>query len=240
MTNLPVSGTENPLDYVDPLIGTSNTGNTYPAVCTPFGMTKWTPQTNAGERKGIPPYIFEDTTIQGFRGTHFFSGSAVPEYGSVGIMPLIGELKIDPVARGSKFTHYNEKTTPYYYAVTLDDYHTKTEVTATTHVGYFKFIFPESNSAYILVQPNNNPYADHTKNSVAYVRIIPEKNEVAGFNPCFRFYAGTGKPAGFMGYFVARFSKPFSTYGVWRSDEIKFGSLEAFGQPGAFLKFTDP
>ncbi len=27
-------------------------GNTYPAVCMPFGLARWTPQTSAGEQKG--------------------------------------------------------------------------------------------------------------------------------------------------------------------------------------------
>ena len=36
-----------PLDYVDPLIGTAELGNTFPAVCLPFGLSKWTPQTAA-------------------------------------------------------------------------------------------------------------------------------------------------------------------------------------------------
>jgi putative alpha-1,2-mannosidase len=43
---------QTPLEYVDPMIGTTKLGNTYPAVCTPFGLTKWTPQTRAGEKKG--------------------------------------------------------------------------------------------------------------------------------------------------------------------------------------------
>ena len=39
-----------PVDYVSTLVGTQSsyaisTGNTYPAVCMPWGMNFWTPQT---------------------------------------------------------------------------------------------------------------------------------------------------------------------------------------------------
>jgi putative alpha-1,2-mannosidase len=52
-----------PLDYVDPLIGTAELGNTFPAVCLPFGLSKWTPQTVAGEHKGQPPYNYAHRRI---------------------------------------------------------------------------------------------------------------------------------------------------------------------------------
>ena len=45
-----------PRRYVDPLIGTAERGTTFPAVCRPFGLATWTPQTVVGEQKGLPPY----------------------------------------------------------------------------------------------------------------------------------------------------------------------------------------
>ena len=228
---------ENPLDYVDPLIGTMNEGHCYPVVCVPFGMARWVPQTKAGEQKNVPAYFYDDTKIQGFRCTNFISGSAVPEYGSMTITPLTGSLKVGPEARASRFSHENETATPYYYRVFLDEYNITAEITSTTRAGYFRFIFPETDNAYILVQPNNDPYADHTRGSVGYARVIPERNEIVGFNPAFRYYASTGKPAGFAGYFVARFNRPIESYGVWRGEEIRPGTDEEFGQPGGYAHF---
>ena len=48
-----------PLRYVAPLIGTAELGTTFPAVCGPLGLAKWTPQTVAGEQKGLPPDNYE-------------------------------------------------------------------------------------------------------------------------------------------------------------------------------------
>ena len=85
-----------PLDYVDPLIGTAELGNTFPAVCLPFGLAKWTPQTVAGEHKGQPPYNYAHRRIQGIRWTNFISGSAAPDYGSMTAMALAGDLGCTP------------------------------------------------------------------------------------------------------------------------------------------------
>src|ERR1700712_135719 len=74
------------VDRVHPLVGTSGEGQTYPAAGVPFAMTQWTPQTRAGEIKCVAPYYYGDTKLQGFRASHFLSGSCVPDYGSVTLM----------------------------------------------------------------------------------------------------------------------------------------------------------
>jgi putative alpha-1,2-mannosidase len=144
-----------PLDYVDPLIGTAELGNTFPAVCLPFGLAKWTPQTVAGEHKGQPPYSYEHRRIQGIRWTNFISGSAVPDYGSMTVMALAGDLRLHAEERASAFSHARELATPYAYAVTLDDYAVRAEVTATGRAGFLRFTFPATDAAWVLVQPNN-------------------------------------------------------------------------------------
>ena len=82
--------------YVDPLIGTGpattisslkhghgteNNAQVVPFVTTPFGMTNWTAQTKATEEKCVAPYYYTDSVIQGFRGSHWLSGSCVQDYG---------------------------------------------------------------------------------------------------------------------------------------------------------------
>jgi putative alpha-1,2-mannosidase len=86
-----------PVDYVDPIVGTGEIpevmggGHTYPGVGVPFGMTQWTAQTNIKGDWGVP-YYYEDGVIQGIRGTHYPSGSCMDDYGAVTIMPIVGEL----------------------------------------------------------------------------------------------------------------------------------------------------
>ncbi|MCU1249977.1 MAG: alpha,2-mannosidase [Edaphobacter sp.] len=73
-------------------------------------MTHWTPQTRAGETKCIVPYYFTDAKIQGLRGSHFLSGSCVPDYGSMTLMPGTGSLKTAAVTRASAFDRETEPT----------------------------------------------------------------------------------------------------------------------------------
>ncbi len=226
---------KSPIDYVDPKIGTTKLGNTYPAVCVPFGLAKFTPQTRAGEIKGDKPYDYQDAKIQGIRWTNFISGSAVPEYASHTFGALTGEFKIDPKDRASRFSHENETASPQYYSVFLDDYQIQIEVTASTRAGYFKFTFPRSENAKIFLQPNNMPRASHTKGD-GYIEVIPERNEIVGYNPAYRYYISTGQPAGFSGYFVARLNEPITDYQVWEGTTLINGKSGA-GQPGAYVQF---
>ncbi len=211
-----------PVDLVDPLIGTTRSGQTFPAAGVPFGMTQWAPQTRDGEAKCVAPYYYEDTRIQGFRGTHAWSGSCVQDYGTVTLMPLVGEPETSPVRRASAFRRQSERATPYSYAVTLEDSGIRVEMTATERAGLLAFAFPAGSAAWVVLHPNQ-------RLGKARVQVLSGAREIAGENPVHRIYAGSGKPAGFSGYFVARFEKPFIE-AVARPD---IGN----GSPGALVRF---
>ncbi len=238
------------VDYVDPLIGTApsttisalkhgegseNNAQVIPAVTVPFGMTNWTPQTSFDETKCIAPYYYTDSIINGFRGSHWLSGSCVQDYGSMTIMPLSGKLTCMTELRGSKYNHDKEKATPYKYTVYLDDYEIQTEVTATTRCGKLRFRFDKDAPAYIVVNPNSDE-------SQGYIKVNVERNEIVGYNPVHRIYQGWGEPAGFSGYFVVRFSQPFKSWGVSQKEQ-KFENkteLKNLEQIGAYASFEIP
>jgi predicted alpha-1,2-mannosidase len=207
-----------PVDLVDPLIGTAHDGQTYPGVGAPFGMTQWTPQTRDGEAKCVAPYYFKDDRIQGFRGTHSWSGSCTQDYGSVTIMPETGPLKTDAVARASRFSHDHEQAQPWLYSVTLEDSGIYAEMTGSVRAGFLRFRFPSPGLAAVLIQPNS-------RRGEGEIHVDPAAREIYGANPVHRLYAGSGKPAGFSGYFVARFDRPFSSFETW------------IGQAGAVARF---
>lgn len=228
------AGTDkSPADQVNPIIGAANDGQTYPAAGVPFGMTQWTPQTQASEAKCIAPYYYKDTRIQGFRGSHFLSGSCVQEYGSLTVMPLSGELKLLPEARASAFDRSTEQARPYRYDVTLKDSGIRASITGSTRAGILRFQFPKSAQSWILIESN-------ARRGEGEVRIDAARREISGVNPVHRLYAGSGKPAGFSGYFVARFSKPFRGFGTWSGDQRHEGSVQQSGTggaPGAYVAF---
>jgi predicted alpha-1,2-mannosidase len=238
------------IDLVDPLIGTGIAttpsaikhsvlgselrGQTYPAVGIPHGMTQWSPQTQYSEQKCLPPYYFEDSEIQGFRATHWMSGSCTQDYGSVTIMPLAGKVEVDPTARASDFYRDEEKAKSNSYQVILNKYNIESEISATSRAGILKFKFNSYNKRpYILIEPNSDE-------GQGFIQIDTDNNMVYGYNPAHRIYQGWGQTAGFSGYFIVQFSEPFTIYGTWKNDQITYESKKVIGQQdtvGAFVGF---
>jgi predicted alpha-1,2-mannosidase len=214
----------NLVKYVNPLAGTAtsttpaalkhgdllgNFANTAPAVGTPFAMTQWMPQTQAAEKKCIPPYYYKDNEFQGFRGSHWISGSCMQDYGSVTIMPITGKLKTTNYA--AKFSHKEERSTPYVYSVNLPSYKIHTAVTATPRCGIIEVTADAADSLYLLITPNSNW-------GEGFIKVDAKNGEIYGYNPVHRIYQGWGKPAGFNGYFVIKVEKAIDKNGTFVTD----------------------
>jgi predicted alpha-1,2-mannosidase len=85
----------NPVDYVNPFIGTDAGGHTFPGACLPFGMVQLSPDNGY---QGVKAYSYGQKTILGFSHTHL-SGTGPytkTHYNNVLIMPTIGELEVLP------------------------------------------------------------------------------------------------------------------------------------------------
>jgi len=230
---LAVTGTRSATDRVDLRIGTAGNGQTFPAIGVPFGMTQWTPQTRSGELKCVAPYYASDARIQGFRGSHFMSGSCTKDYGSVTLMPLSGRLRLGEAARSSLFSRSTEVMTPYRYGVTLSRYDIRAEMTGTTRAGVMRFRFAHGGRCWLLVQSNSRAGDGN-------VRIDSLSREITAVNPVRRLYAGSGGPAGFSGYSVVVVDHPFHVGGTWSDGGKHHGALEQKGDrgaPGAYIYF---
>lgn len=163
-----------PVDYVNPLMGTDSkislsNGNTYPAIALPWGMNFWMPQT--GKMGDGWAYTYASDKIRGFKQTHQPS-PWINDYGQFSLMPITGQLKINQDNRASWFSHKAEKATPYYYSVYLSEYNLTTEITPTERCAYFRFTFPESKDAYVIIDAFDRG---------SYIRIIPEQNRIVGY-----------------------------------------------------------
>jgi predicted alpha-1,2-mannosidase len=146
---------------VDPRIGTGGDGHTFPGATMPFGMIQLSPDTAMPDfqhaYKWAAGYQYGDTSIMGFSHTHF-SGSGHSDLGDVLVMPIAGEVKLepgDPTQPGSgyrsRFDHASEVEQAGYYAVTLADYGIRAELTAGRRVGWHRYTFPKGKSAHLLL-----------------------------------------------------------------------------------------
>jgi putative alpha-1,2-mannosidase len=195
-----------PALLVDPRVGTAAEGQTFPAVGMPFAMTNWTPETETGERKCVPPYLDSDATITGFRASHFMSGSCTQDYGSVTFVPQTGQLRAVPAAWAVPLHHADEQQHPYFYGVDLPSEHVRAELTATVHDGFLRFHFPSGVASRVLIHLNGLP-------KDATLQVDAAHRMVLGSSLVRRIYAGQGRSAGYRCYFVAEFDQPFASVG---------------------------
>ncbi|UJH69291.1 GH92 family glycosyl hydrolase [Muricauda sp. SCSIO 65647] len=216
------------LDYVNPLMGTDSefslsNGNTYPAIATPWGMNFWTPMTS---KMGDGwTYKYDDHTIRGIKQTHQPS-PWINDYAAFSLMAVTGDLKYKEEERASHFSHKAETVKPDYYSVYLADYDVVAEVTPTERAAHFRFTFPDSDSAYILLDA-------FFKGSM--VKILPKQQKIVGY--C-RNNSG-GVPENFHNYFVAEFDKPFEQVHTWGDEwQLNKNSTEDEGDHvGAIVGF---
>lgn len=205
-----------PVDYVSTLVGTQSsyaisTGNTYPAVCMPWGMNFWTPQT--GKMGDGWTYTYTADKLRGFKQTHQPS-PWINDYGQFTIMPETGEAPIfDEEKRASWFSHKAEVATPYYYRAYLADYDVVTELAPTERAAIMRITFPE-NKSYVVVDAFDKG---------SYVKIMPKERMIVGYTT----KNSGGVPQNFKNYFVMKFDKDFTYTAAVADGRINTADVKA-------------
>ncbi len=175
---LPSLQAKDAVDYVNPLIGAGSTrptqeeaakltgldprfdgfhGKMFPGACTPAGMVQLSPDTIMGGDNGAG-YSYPNTTVQGFSFEHLSGVGAFGDFGNFLVTPATGPLQTwwgitDHPGTGylSAYSKATEVAQAGYYAVTLDDYKVRAEMTAMPHSGILRFTFPKDSKARIQV-----------------------------------------------------------------------------------------
>ena len=215
MTSIGARAISDPVQYVNPLVGSHSTGglstgNTYPAIALPWGMNFWTPQT--GKMGNGWCYTYDAEKIRGFKQTHQPS-PWMNDYGTFNIMPECGEDYIfNEDKRASWFSHKAEVSKPQYYKVYLADYDIVTEVAPTSRAAIFRFTYPAGKS-YLVVDAFDRG---------SYVKIIPEQNKIVGYTT----RNSGGVPKNFKNYFVLQFDRPFTITAICDDGKENKSALE--------------
>jgi predicted alpha-1,2-mannosidase len=207
---------KDPVDYVDPFIGTGHQGKDFPGASTPFSMVKISPDTIVSGPTG---YSYFDKTVQGF-GFDQLGGADGGELGNFLVMATTGILKTYGGDHGQPGTGYlssisksSEKATPGYYSVMLDDYQIKAEATVATHSGIMRFTFPENDQSRIQIDLAHR--LDGT--SVHQTIKVVNDHTIEGEIDCTKDSGGWrfGGDIAYKLYYHAEFSRPFTKTGVW-------------------------
>ncbi len=205
-----------------------------PFVSPPFAMTNWTPQTRQN-KISITSYNYDDTTVSGFIGTHQ-PAIWMGDYGYVTLMPEVGPLRTTPDDRKLAYSHANEIANPDYYAVSLRTAQNATlrvEMTATERCAMFRFQFPDTGVARVLIETSRPGVAGGAA-------VDANRREITGFNPHrMDAHLGPQKLPNFKGYFVVQFRHAWQsarTYGVEdRTAQTSRGAYAEF-RPGELVE----
>lgn len=225
-----------PVDYADPLIGSSESRwMLNPGATMPFGMVQLSPDNQGDVWKA--GYEYSLNNIGGFSHIHSWTMSGLS------IMPTVGALNTkqgpaDGPTTGwttgyrSRIDKSSEQASPGYYAVTLMNGNIRTELTSTTRAGFFRFTYPQEEEAHILIDLD---FPAENRPKVLDVRITQVNDkEIEGYSK-----HKMDDWNEYTVHFVVRFNKSIGGFGGWKKDSIlhKVKEVTGSGDIGAFADF---
>jgi predicted alpha-1,2-mannosidase len=228
-----------PVPYVNPLIGSSNAGNTYPGAVVPFGMLAWSPQNSTGNQFSTPApggYRYDATKIRGFSLTHLNGVGCSGANGDIPIMPYVGDVTSSPssdtkdAVYASTFSHANETAQAGYYKVGLDN-GASAELTTTARTGTGEFGFPADKPATMLLRTSNS----ESGSTAATTQVDTATHTVTGSVSAGNFcgpQSANNRHDVYTLYFTAHFDQPFAATGTWTDGTLNPGSTSATGGTG--------
>jgi predicted alpha-1,2-mannosidase len=188
--------------HVDPFIGTSNGGNTFPGAVLPWGMVSVSPHNALGAPSG---YIFGGKEFTGFGHVHL-SGTGCADLGSVILNAARWPLGALP--GGSKCSLKSESASPGYYRAELVEPGLVAEATVTERCGLTRFT-AEAESDLALMITAGESLALKGGGSV----VILSDSEAEGWNVSGGLCGEENRQTV---YFVARFNRPSLSSGTWK------------------------
>jgi len=228
-----------PVDYVNNYIGVvdgMDASNCVIGPQLPFGSINPSPQTKNGGNDGYNP----NADIRGFGQLHV-SGTGWGTNGQVFLSPQIGQAVGEMEHDSPK---ENEKASPYEYAVTLKRYNITIAVAPSYHSAIYKFTFPKSDSASILLDITHNIPMDIRPQiggavSEALVTIDADHGYIKGSG----IYRGGFGEGDYHIYFAAVVSKKPTQTATWLNGIVTTGSttqhlLKKNDRVGAVLRFS--
>lgn len=199
-----------PADYVNPFIDSHKSRwFFFSSASRPFGMVNLSPDTwvvgswNSG-------YLYDSLYVRCFSHVHAWQLAGIP------VMPTAGKLRGHQgmEATKSSFSHDDEIAKPGYHKIVLQDYGISAELTSTCRVGFHRYTYPATDSAYVNFFTGD--FLAHGPIDSSMITVTDER-EVSGFS----VLAPTPRrPKPTYVYFTARFDRPFTRFIAWQDSQI--------------------
>ncbi len=200
-------------NYVNPFIGTGGHGHTYPGATVPFGMLQVSPVNGVrGQWDWCSGYHYSDSIVVGF--SHLsLSGTGIGDLADILFMPVGKkiDLSIEPKSRDSipyksTYSHKNEKASPGYYQVFLQDHNINVELTTLQRTAYHKYTYAKDNQQSVIIDLG---FAINWDRPTKTLLQIEDEYTISGY----RFSTGWAKNQ--KVFFVAKFSKPIVNHDLY-------------------------
>ncbi|KAL3431388.1 glycosyl hydrolase family 92-domain-containing protein [Aspergillus tetrazonus] len=131
------------LQYVNPLIGSTNGGNVFAGATIPYGMAKAVADTDSPSNQG--GFTFDDSRITGFSSLHDSGTGGQPSLGNFPLFPHVSCIddQVNGCAypkrtRRIAYDHDSVVATPGYFGLTLSS-GIQVDMTASHHTSLFRF-----------------------------------------------------------------------------------------------------
>ena len=224
-----------PIDYVDPMIGTGGIGHTFPGATIPFGMIQLSPSNDFKAWNWCSGYHYSDSILKGFAHNHI-SGPGLAGLGDILFMPTSGIVFTEPGTEKdpdsgyrSRFSHDHETALPGYYAVHLDDYDIDVELSCTKRVGFHRYTFNKKGPANIIIDPTHRIMESLFETEIEFTG----DSEIRGF----KYSDGEAGPR--KVYFHARFSEPFASLGIMADGKAVEGKKARSMNTKAYITYNN-
>lgn len=187
--------------YVDPFIGTGGHGHTYPGATVPFSLVQLSPDNGKNGWDWVSGYHISADSIAGFSHMHL-SGTGIGDWLDIAIMPLNQPINQKDFDTRVKFSHDNEKASPGYYEVKLEN-GIQVKLTSTERVGLHNYSFP--NHAKPTIRLDLGHAYNWDRPMETEIKILNDSTAIGK-----RYSYGWANQQHI--YFAIRFNKPFNSY----------------------------
>ena len=203
--------------YVDPFIGTGGHGHTYPGATVPFGMLQVSPINGVNGWDWCSGYNYSDNIAVGF--SHLaLSGTGIGDLLDIAFMPINKKVDLskyfesrDSIPYKSTYSHNNEKASPGYYQVFLEDPEVNVELTSSQRTAYHKYTFTKDDQQSVIIDLGYGTNWDSTTKTQI---TVEDDYTLTGF----RFSTGWAKNQ--KVFFVAKFSKPIKNHNIYSDGNL--------------------
>lgn len=216
--------------YVDPFIGADGGGYTFPGPALPSGMVKVGPDCNElTENAGWDAR----GNIVGFSHTHINGSGGGCKYGNILFMPTVGAVNPNDYSS----PRANEQAEVGLYSVDLTRYDVSVRLSAGERAAIHEYTFPATRQANVLMDMGSFLSSYERQEFVgSEVRILSD-TEVEGYS---RIRGGWNMGRAYTVYFYARFERPATSFGTWKSGKLYAGAKSQYDsneKTGAWLSF---